>query len=73
MKEPVKQIESNNYHDDLKRDFHANAPHWREITETQYYEALGCLPPIYRQGGWMMGEPYIHTQRGAVYAGYVEH
>lgn len=34
---------------------------WSEVTEEQYDEALGCLPPVYQgNGGFLVGEPASH-------------
>ena len=31
---------------------------WREVTEAFWWQALEVLPPIHREGGFLVGEPY---------------
>ena len=41
-------------------DYKAARNVWREVPEAFYWEMLEVLPPIYRRGGFLVSEPYIH-------------
>ena len=49
---------------DLEDDYRANEPVWREVSESFYWQALGVLPPIYREGGFLVSEPWRHAADG---------
>ena len=56
---------------DLEDDYRANEPVWREVSESFYWQALGVLPPIYREGGFMVSEAWSHTSTDEpIYAGF---
>lgn len=42
------------------------------VTEDEYEEMLGCVPPIYPAGlpGFLVGEALTSDERGTVYAHY---
>ena len=45
-----------------------------EVTEDEYNEMLGCVPPMYVPGlsGFLVGEPITSDERGTVYANYFQ-
>lgn len=62
---------------DAMADDYKNARNvWREVPEGFYWEMLEVLPPIYRRGGFLVSEPYIHETTDAgeegVYAGLAQ-
>ena len=46
---------------------------WVEVSEGFYWQALEVLPPIKFNGRrFMVGEPWLHNEKGAVHAGFVQ-
>jgi hypothetical protein len=43
-----------------------------EVSEEEYFEMLGCVPPIYVPGGFLVGEALTGHPLGTVYANYAE-
>lgn len=43
-----------------------------EVTADEYDDMLGCVPPIYVDGGFLVGETLSGDERGPVYAHYAE-
>jgi hypothetical protein len=53
--------------------YRAGSSDWFETTEERADDALGAVPPIYFRGGFFMGEPAAHDDRGkTVYAAFVK-
>jgi hypothetical protein len=53
--------------------YDAQTPEWVEVSSDFYWEAMECVPPIYVQGGFMVGEALRHeADCRAVYAAFVE-
>lgn len=57
---------------EIEDNWKAGRDVWTEVTEDFYYQALEVLPPIYRPGGFMVGEAYTHTASDAIHAGFVQ-
>ena len=59
-------------YDEMKADLRAGLNQWREVTAEFAEQALNVLPPIYGvRGGFLVSEPFTHTDRGAIYAGFI--
>jgi len=37
---------------------------WREVSESFYWQAMEVLPPVYADGGFLVGEPWRHMDNG---------
>jgi len=45
---------------------------WQETTEKDYWDMLGCLPPIrMNNNAFMVGECMTHTKDGAIYEAFI--
>ena len=53
---------------EIEADYKACRNVWREVSQSFYDENLGVLPPVYVEGGFMVGEPLRHTANGGVVA-----
>lgn len=43
-----------------------------EVSEQEYWDMLGAVPPLYVPGGFMVGEPVTDTPIGTAYAHYAQ-
>ena len=58
-------------YEQMAENYRANRNVWVEVADAFRDDALGCVPPIYRTGGFLVGEAYTHTRQGLpVFAGF---
>lgn len=56
----------------VTEDRWAGGSAWFETTEQHLMDALCALPPVYFPGGFFMGEPAAHDERGVtIYSAWV--
>lgn len=59
---------------DMVADWEAQSNCWRETTRNVYLDQLGAVPPDgYHKHGFLVGEPYTHTEDDAVHACFLCH
>lgn len=51
----------------VKERFDAGETTWTPVSDEFVDHFLGCVPPIYFNGGFACGEAYDHTDRGVLY------
>ena len=58
---------------DINNAYNAGDSRWHEVDEEIFWEQLECVPPRrMTESGFMVGEPYSHSERGAIHTCFMQ-